>query len=162
MTIKVPSRLLAASLGGVSVAVMDDATIGRRVAAARKRAGIDQRKTLTDAAELPRVGPATLGKIERGERHLYPHEADVFAAVLGVDRSFFYEDDAPGDLTKFEILEANQAEIMRHLARLEKTVADLVRALGVSPGEPVEGPEIPRFPARRHGEDQIPDVGGQQ
>ena len=94
MAMKVTPRLLPATVWGVASPVMDDVTIGRRVAAARKRAGIDQRKTLTDAADLPRVGPATLGKIERGERHLFPHEADAFARVLGVDRGFFYEDDS--------------------------------------------------------------------
>src|SRR4051812_29872155 len=71
----------------------DDVEVGRRIAAARKRAGMKTRKELTDRAGIPRLGPATLGKIERGERPLGPHEAPLLARAVEVPVAYFYESD---------------------------------------------------------------------
>src|SRR5206468_3224472 len=94
-SIKVCSRPRASRRVRVTVAVMppekdpEDVLVGKNVAALRRRAGYKTPKDLAEVAGLHRVQGATLGKIERGERHLFPHEATRLAEVLKVDASEF-------------------------------------------------------------------------
>jgi len=82
---------------------MDQVAVGRRLAAARKRAGIKTRKDLADRVSLPRLGKETIGKIERGERPLYEHEAPFVARALEVPVSYFYEEEtADAQLDRIE------------------------------------------------------------
>jgi transcriptional regulator with XRE-family HTH domain len=90
--------------------------VGRRVAAARKRAGLKRRSDLAKKLTLPRMGKETIGKIERGERELYEHEAPDFAAALEVTVAYFYETSAETQLDRIEsILRAN-SELMAGIA----------------------------------------------
>jgi len=91
---------------------MDDKEVGRRVAAARKRAGIKTRKELATLAAIPKLGAANIGKIERGERTLERHEALPLARALEVPVAFFYENE-PAD------------EVVESLARLESRISGL-------------------------------------
>jgi len=68
----------------------DEQSVGARVAAARRMAGLDQ-KQLAARIDTPKLGFKNVGKIERGERKLEAHEAPLFAEALGVPVSFFYE-----------------------------------------------------------------------
>lgn len=86
---------------------MDQVAVGRRLAAARKRAGIKTRNDLADRVNLPRLGKETLGKIERGERALYEHEAPYVARALEVPVGYFYEDETTD--TQLDRIEATLA-----------------------------------------------------
>jgi hypothetical protein len=62
-----------------------DMDVSQRLRAARIQAGYVRREDLTADRRLPRFGARVLGQIERGERVLYPHEADELARVLAVE-----------------------------------------------------------------------------
>jgi transcriptional regulator with XRE-family HTH domain len=95
---------------------MDQVAVGRRIAAARKRAGIATRAELAQRVSLPRLGKETLGKIERGERQLYEHEAPYVARALEVPVSYFFEDER-GE-SQLDRIEANQQRILEILAAI--------------------------------------------
>jgi transcriptional regulator with XRE-family HTH domain len=104
--------------------VDDNATIGRRLTAARQIAGLT-RDQLAARIDTGKLGYQTIGKIERGERRLERHEAPMFAAALDVSPEFFYATDEPAasdiDLSG---LEAQLAKINNHLAGMETRRAD--------------------------------------
>jgi transcriptional regulator with XRE-family HTH domain len=120
---------------------MDQVAVGRRLAAARKRVGIKTRKDLADRVNLPRLGKETLGKIERGERPLYEHEAPYVARALEVPVSYFYEEEtADTQLDRIEkALSDARAERDEHAEKIRgllsrqsellETIKDLVETL---------------------------------
>jgi hypothetical protein len=68
-------------------------TVEDRVRAARIQAGYNRRQDLTAAMRLPRFGTQTLGNVERGERAVYPHEADELGRVLEVEAEWLLHGD---------------------------------------------------------------------
>lgn len=89
--------------------------VGARVRAARRMAGIEQRKALTDQLDLPRFGEKVLGKVERGERELYEHEAEALAKILPVNAAFFYE--TPAEAMAPETSQLDRIEELLHRAQ---------------------------------------------
>jgi transcriptional regulator with XRE-family HTH domain len=133
---------------------MEPLEVGRRVRAARLAAGFKQRKPVTDLAGVSRFGDATLGKVERGERMLQPHEADALARVLHVDPAAFYEQPATAQLDRIEeavnagredrtvAVDAIQELLQRQsrvLANIERLLRDMqVVAAGMPTGRSVD------------------------
>lgn len=126
---------------------MDDASVGRRVAAARRASGYETRDALTGELELPNFGAGTLGRVERGERHLFPHEAEAIARALAVDVSSFYAE--PQTDTQLDRIERALAELQQRaqeaheereaimvlLDQQEQVLRDLTRVAGQLPSD---------------------------
>jgi len=55
---------------------------------------MDTREQLATAMNIPGLGAANLGLIERGERTLRDHEIPPIARALGIDPAFFHVDFA--------------------------------------------------------------------
>ncbi|HTE59683.1 MAG TPA: helix-turn-helix transcriptional regulator [Solirubrobacteraceae bacterium] len=148
----------------------DDRAVGKRVAAARRIAGL-QRAQLAERINTPKLGDKNVGRIERGERRLEPHEAPLFADALGVPVSFFYEpleaadDDDSARLARIEAkleaaeqaredLAAQIAQQNENLARQSEILERIESLVGVLQDVDIEVSEPPA--AARAPTDEIP------
>lgn len=116
-------------------------TPGRRLAAARVLAGMDTREQLARAINIPGLGAANLGNIERGERTLRDHEIPPIAEALGIDPAFFRIDFANLTPAEPENLAPMLTEIAERLAGLEVSLSSRLRGVGA--------PTIPGDTGRR-------------
>lgn len=101
--------------------------VGNRVREARVGTGHKNTKTLAALVRLPRFGKDTISAIERGERELFPHEAEELARVLHRPVEFFLEGPAGDD--PMDAIAMELAHIRERLDGLEKVRAEAFQVL---------------------------------
>jgi hypothetical protein len=80
-----------------SVQTVEATYIGKQLKAARKLREIETTKDLEDLLGKPRFGWRVIGKIERNERAVSPHEIDWLAEALELPTEFFTNPPPPAE-----------------------------------------------------------------